>query len=118
MKRLRPSLLLIPTIFSASILSAKADDRADLVAVFFGQVKSCYIIPIEARGTESILVEVRLKPDGSLERQPEIIRGSPDSLNGKAALRALNKCAPFHVPKQWASRYREWRIMRIQFNAD
>jgi len=97
--------------------SARAEDRSELLAVFFGQIVPCYMIPKEAHGTEPVVVKVTLKPDGALADRPEIIRGSPDSLNAKAALRALYRCSPFKVPMEWTSRYREWKVLHIQFDA-
>jgi colicin import membrane protein len=116
MDRRIPVLLLALAASSIFILAAKADERRDLIAVFKEQVSSCYILPIEARGAEPVVLEIRLKPNGTLDREPEVVRGSTNSLNAKAALRAVNKCAPFQIPKKLIQRYSDWRVMRIQFN--
>lgn len=115
MIRHAPALLLAFAVSSIPAF-AEAEERGALVALFYEQVRSCYTLPIEACGTEPVVVEARLKPNGALEREPEVIRGSPHSLNAKAALRAFHKCAPFRVPKEWTQRYRDWKVLRVQFS--
>ncbi|MCG7393329.1 energy transducer TonB [Microvirga sp. ACRRW] len=112
------TLLLASVVFSLSSPAAEAQDqRRVLIEIFQQQVRSCYILPEKERGAESVVVELRLEPNGALTRQPEVIHGLPDSLMARAALRAIDKCAPFKVPKEFASLYRDWRTLRIRFDA-
>ena len=110
------TLLLAPLAFSLSSPAAEAQDRSDLIQILQQQVRSCYTLPAEARGAELIVVELRLESNGALARKPEVIRGLPDSLTARAALRAIDKCAPLKIPKEFASLYQDWKVMRIQFN--
>ncbi|PVE25858.1 hypothetical protein DC522_03560 [Microvirga sp. KLBC 81] len=116
MNRLLPTLLLGTIAAGLSACVTTSDRREDLKVVFHDQIKACYRLPKEAAGAEPVIVEVRLKSNGALERQPEIIRGSPNSFAAKGALRALDECAPFRIPTEWASRHGEWKVMHIQFD--
>jgi len=111
-----PTLLLASMAFSLSSPAAEAQDRSVLIEIFQQQVRSCFTLPMEVRGAESVILELRLEPNGALSRKPEVIRGLPESLMAQAVLRAIDKCAPFKVPKEFASLYRDWKVMRIRFD--
>ncbi len=96
---------------------AAANGRADLVRLFHDQVKACYTLPIDAKGSEPVVVEIRVKPDGGLDGEPQIIEGSPKSAIAAAALRAIKKCLPFKIPSTWTPWHRQWKVMRIGFTA-
>ncbi|WP_243374949.1 hypothetical protein [Microvirga solisilvae] len=102
--------------FSLSSPVAEAQDRSDLIPIFQQQVSACYALPAEVRGAEPVVVELRLKPNGALMHKPEVIRGQPYSITAEAALRAIDECTPFKISKELASRYRDWKLMRIQFS--
>lgn len=111
-----PPLLFIALAFGLSACISQTDRRADLRVALHDQVASCYPMPLEARDGEPVVVEAHLKPDGSLERPPVLLKGLTGSPNAEAALRALTKCAPFKIPPEWTSRHRDWKILRIQFD--
>lgn len=116
MNHLLPSLLLGTIAAGLSACVTASDQRADLKAELQQQVRGCYDLPQEARGSEPVIVEARLKLDGSLERAPEVVAGPANSANAKAAVLALKQCAPFLIPEKWASRHDAWKVMRIQFD--
>lgn len=116
MNRLLSTLLLGTIAAGLSACVTAYDQRADLKAELQQQVRGCYVLPQEARGSDPVVVEARLKLDGSLERTPEVVAGPPNSANAKAAVIALKKCAPFQIPEKWASRYDAWKVMRIEFD--
>jgi colicin import membrane protein len=118
MTRLLRIPLLCTAAFSLSAFATQSDRQEDLKAVLRQQVRPCYALPRESRGAEPVVLEARLTSGGALEREAEVISGSPDSPVAKAALRALKKCTPFQIPPEWAPRYREWKVLRIQFKAD
>lgn len=93
-----------------------SDNREDLKAAFHDQIRACYKLPKAAAGTEPVVLEIRLKPDGSLERPPRIIGGPPVSPAAQGALRAVGECTPFALSPDWASRYREWKVMNVRFD--
>jgi colicin import membrane protein len=108
-------LFLLPVLGIVAACVTAPDSRADLIAVFHGQVTSCYILPTEAKGLEPVVVELRVKPDGALDGEPRIVEGPPKSIAAAAALRALKKCSPFKIPSSIAPRYQDWKLMRIGF---
>ncbi|KLK94439.1 hypothetical protein AA309_04225 [Microvirga vignae] len=117
MKRLL-SILVLGIAAGLSGCVTASDPRANLKALFHDQVKACYKLPAEGVGPESVVVDVHLKPDGTLERPPEIKQGSVNSPVAQAALRAVKECTPFRVPAEIAPRYEEWRVMHITFRTD
>lgn len=116
MNRIAAASCLILLAVSLSGCVTVADRRDDLRAVFRNQVKGCYVLPKPAVGLKPVVVEVRLKPDGSLAKAPMVIEGTPDSLTGRAALQAVRNCTPFEIPAGIAGRYPDWKVMRIRFD--
>lgn len=92
-----------------------SNTRADLIPIFMDQFKKCYILPQQAIGGEAPVIEVRLNMDGSLAQEPKVVRGSPDSLNAQAALKAVKRCALFHIPASIAHRHAQWKVMHVAF---
>ncbi len=111
----RPVVLLLSLGMSACVSGSNV--RSDLVPVFMEQIRNCYTPPAQARGGEVPVIEVRLNLDGSLAHEPKVVRGNPDSLNAQAALRAVKRCAPFHIPASIAHRYSQWKLMQVAFEA-
>ncbi|MGO4571404.1 cell envelope integrity protein TolA [Microvirga sp. 2TAF3] len=91
--------------------------RAELVMVLHSQVQRCYVLPQKARGEEPATVEVHLKADGTLAQPPKVLNQPANSLVAQAALRALEQCAPFNIPAEFAARYPQWKVLRITFKA-
>lgn len=89
--------------------------RADLIPIFMDQFKNCYVLPRQATGGEAPVLEVRLNLDGSLAQKPKVVRGDPASLNSQAALNAVKRCAPFHIPTSIAHRHAQWKVMQVTF---
>ncbi|KFG70081.1 hypothetical protein [Microvirga sp. BSC39] len=108
-----PVLVLLAASLSACVTAG--NPRADLIPIFMDQFKKCYILPRQAVGGEVPVLEVRLNLDGSLAQEPKVVRGDPNSLNTLAALKAVKRCAPFHIPASIAHRYAQWNVMRVAF---
>lgn len=81
-----------------------------LVALIASQVKPCYTIPAGGTDTTSIIsrVRLRLKRDGSIAVAPELIGNLGVNANNQpyqrqmneAAIRALQRCAPYKLPAE------------------
>jgi colicin import membrane protein len=108
-----PVFVLLAAGLSACV--GARNTRADLIPIFMDQFKKCYILPRQALGGETPVIEVRLNLDGSLAQEPKVVRGNPDSLNAQAALGAVKRCAPFHIPASIAHRYVQWKVMQVAF---
>ena len=84
------------------------------------QMQRCWSIPAGAADAENLIVRVNiaLNPDGSLSRAPEVI-GAPLSQSSyyqvaaEAALRAVRLCAPYSLP---AEKYSSWREINMTFD--
>lgn len=111
------AVLLASAVIVTACTSA-ADPRADLIDYFKSQVRPCYALPNSARGSEAPAFEIWLHRNGSLQGNPKILRGSPDSAAATAALKAFRECLPFKIPEDIAARYREWRRMHIAFDTN
>lgn len=118
MNRLASALLLMVPALTLSACVAGGDRRADLRAHFHEQVASCYSLPIAARDAEAIVLEVRVRPNGSLAQAPIVLRGDAKSPQAKAALAAVKRCVPFSIPADIAPRYAQWSVMRITFHTN
>ena len=108
-----PIFVLLAAGLSACV-SAR-NTRADLIPIFMDQFKSCYVFPRQAMSGEAPVLEVRLNLDGSLAQEPKVVRGDPASLNAQAALNAVKRCAPFHIPASIAHRHAQWKVMQVTF---
>jgi colicin import membrane protein len=106
-------------VFLASGLSAcisGGDMRADLRAIFHDQVARCSALPKSAIGADATVIEIRLNLDGSLAQAPKVLQGIANSDQARAAITAVKRCAPFHVPADIVDRYAQWKVMEITFN--
>jgi hypothetical protein len=108
-----PIFVLLAAGLSACV-SAR-DNRADLIPIFMDQIKNCYVLPRQARGGDAPVVEVGLNLDGSLAQEPKVVRGDPASVNAQAALKAVKRCAPFHIPASITHRHAQWKVMHVTF---
>lgn len=89
------------------------------------QVQRCWAPPLGARDAASmrIRVSVLLGPDGEVIGSPTLdpsdqrrMRRSDETVFrvfAESAVRAIQQCAPFKLPK---SRYGEWRTLRLNFD--
>lgn len=84
------------------------------------QMQRCWSIPAGAADAENLIVRVNiaLNPDGSLSRAPQVI-GAPLSQSNyyqvaaEAALRAVRLCAPYTLPPE---KYSNWRDINMTFD--
>ncbi|QRM27794.1 hypothetical protein [Microvirga sp. VF16] len=106
--------MLIAMVMTACV--SAGDKRADLRAIFHDQIAHCYALPKSAIGADATVIEVRLNLDGSLAQAPKVLQGIANSAQAKAALAAVKRCAPFHIPAGLVPRYVQWRVMVITFN--
>jgi colicin import membrane protein len=92
-----------------SVLSAR---EADLVrGQLDGQLRQCWRLPAGGGGTTVPIVVLswRMKPDGTLDGEPRVVRAGTGPLGQiatEAAIRAVKACAPFQLPP---SMYAGWR---------
>jgi outer membrane biosynthesis protein TonB len=90
---------------------------ADLVDALRSQISRCWSPPVGAPRPEIVHFELTLNPDGSVARPPQLTNNSGDSYfhaAAEAARRAIYECAPYKLP---ADRYSEWRdITDFQFD--
>ncbi len=95
-----------------------AGDRSELLRLFMEQLRACYVLPIGGKGEEPPIVEIRLNADGSLAQAPKVLRGNPDSVQAKAAVRTVNRCAPFRIPAEIVPRHAQWKVMTIRLDTN
>jgi hypothetical protein len=91
---------------------------ADLQNILLNMIRPCWSAPAGVPHPEDLIVDldVFLNPDGSVARPPTLRTLQADSSNSpfrraaaEAALRAIYSCAPFRLP---ADRYSQWREIR------
>jgi colicin import membrane protein len=66
--------------------------------------------------SEKLIVEIRLMPDGSLSQPPKALGLGTASGLTQAALRAIQRCAPFRVPATFNAHYDQWNRSRFEFD--
>ena len=99
-----------------SVLSAREQDL--LAGMLKAQIAPCWRLPGAGGGTENPVVTLRwrLKPDGSLDGEPQLARPASGPLGGlanEAAIRAVKGCAPFKLP---AEHYAAWKEVIWEFD--
>ena len=85
--------------------------------------RKCWNVPAGARDAENLLiiVQVWLRPDGTMARPPEVKDQGRMNQPGQefyrtaaeSALRAVRKCVPYELPKE---KYELWREMELYFD--
>ncbi|MEM6680855.1 MAG: hypothetical protein AAF607_01285 [Pseudomonadota bacterium] len=105
-----------------------ADSRSkslSLIDAARNQVQRCWAPPLGARDAASmrVSVSVLLGPDGGVIGTPTLdasdqrrMRRSSETVFrtfAESAIRAVQKCAPYDLPK---ARYSEWRTLRLNFD--
>ncbi len=92
-------------------IGAQTAMTADLVALLASEVMRCYSPPVGAPHPGDLVVDfdVLLNPDGSVSRSPQWLDQSSNPYSvaaADAARRAIYTCAPYKLP---ADRYSQWR---------
>ncbi|MBF9234170.1 cell envelope integrity protein TolA [Microvirga alba] len=110
--------MLLLMLASAATADAMTNEKRDaFFRLFRDQIVRCYTLPPGARSAE-VRVEIRLAPDGSLPQPPKVLGSPADSEAARAALRAIKRCAPFHIPAAFKSSYGEWKRIQMIFGFD
>ncbi len=99
-----------------SVLSAREADL--LKSQLAGQLRQCWHLPGGGGGIETTVVTLkwRLKPDGSLDGLPQVVRpqsGPVFQIAAEAAVRAVTRCAPFSLPPD---KYAVWQSVEWNFD--
>ena len=83
------------------------------------QIERCYSAPPGAtQGIILPMLDIKLNPDGSLPREPRIMRGGASAVDqslAQAAPRAVRRCAPYKIPSQFAPYYNDWKAINAEF---
>jgi colicin import membrane protein len=95
-----------------------ASEMALLKGRIQARLKACWVLPSGGGGSDAPVVTLRwhLKPDGSLDGDPQVEQPRSDPLfrlAAEAALRAVRGCAPFDLPPE---RYNIWRVITWEFD--
>lgn len=95
-----------------------ASEIAVLKGMIQARLKPCWVLPSGGGGSDAPVVTLRwrLKPDGSLDGEPQVEqpRGDPlFRLAAEAAVRAVQGCAPFDLPPD---KYNTWRVIIWDFD--
>ncbi len=91
---------------------------ANEIEAFKAQISQCWRPPTGGLGSRDLNVKLRIrfKPDGTLEKPPELANysGSPFFRPAaEAAQRAVWQCQPYRMPKE---KYATWRDMILNFD--
>ncbi|MGQ0673898.1 MAG: cell envelope integrity protein TolA [Hyphomicrobium sp.] len=94
-----------------TVLSAREQDL--LVSQLRSQIRDCWKLPGGGGGIDSTVVVLswRLRPDGSLDGEPEVMNRQSDSIYQiavEAAIRAVKSCSPFNLPPD---KYGAWKFI-------
>lgn len=97
-------------------LTAREEDL--LKGRISSQIRDCWRLPGGGGGIDVAVVTVRwrLKRDGQLDGQPQIVGARNDPvyrIAGEAAVRAVNCAAPFKLPPEM---YQSWREITWEFD--
>ena len=106
-----------PTANAARMNPAMMGEIRDLLQ---RRIEECYSPPpgVVGRKVVNPFVSVTLAADGTLTGQPRISRAGPTPLDqaiAGAALRAVQRCAPFRIPAKFAPFYAEWKSLSVEF---
>jgi colicin import membrane protein len=95
---------------------------ASEIAVLKGRIsqrlRACWRLPSAGGGSDTPVVTLRwrLKPDGSLDGDPQVEQPRGDALfrvAAEAALRAVRECSPFDLPPET---YSTWKTITWEFD--
>ena len=99
-----------------TVLSAREIDM--LNGMLGAQLRRCYSLPGAGGGANIPIVELRwrMKPDGTVDGQPEVLQGGSGPLAQVAvdtAVRAVLQCQPFSLPPD---KYQVWKVIERAFD--
>jgi len=83
------------------------------------RIRACWALPVALRDARDLIVTVQidLKRDGSLAREPSVINSDPRpafQAAAESAVRAVRKCVPFDFLP--AAKYDLWKSIEINFD--
>lgn len=95
-----------------------ASEIAMLKGRISARLRGCWRLPSGGGGSDTPVVTLRwrLKPDGSLDGDPQVEQPRGDALfrvAAEAAVRAVRDCAPFDLPSE---KYSTWRTITWEFD--
>jgi hypothetical protein len=84
-----------------------------------GRIRACWAPPVALLELRDLVVtlQIDLKPDGSLAREPTVVNRDPRpafQAAAQSAVRAVHKCLPFDFLP--AAKYDLWKSMEINFD--
>lgn len=115
MKHMIPALALAGLLGAAPAHALDAEQRKAFFQTMSEQVAQCFMAPAPSWSKKKARLEIRLRRDGSLSQAPKVLDPSPDSDIAKAAVRAVQRCAPFRFPAKFQSSYNEWKFLNVEF---
>jgi hypothetical protein len=81
------------------------------------QIYRCFNAPLGAQSvTVKPMVKMELNPDGTLAAQPVVMNSSSEAgfrPFAESLARAIRRCAPYHIPAQFAPYYADWRDFQV-----
>jgi colicin import membrane protein len=94
--------------------------RAEISDLLQRQIERCYSPPPGATGGRATnpFVSVQLAQDGTLQGQPRVARAGTSAVDqaiAGAALRAVQRCAPYRIPAKFAPYYSDWQALSVEF---
>jgi outer membrane biosynthesis protein TonB len=106
---------------SGSEAETKAHLTPQEIAAFRAHLKSCWQLPQGVSPNQKLKVVVRmsLKQNGSLSSDPALIEAGISPIGPplvQAAMKAIKQCQPYTMLP--GSKYKEWRILDINFSPD
>jgi colicin import membrane protein len=95
-----------------------ASEIAMLKGRISARLRGCWRLPSGGGGSDTPVVTLRwrLKPDGSLDGDPQVEQPRGDALfrvAAEAAVRAVRDCSPFDLPSE---KYSTWRTITWEFD--
>lgn len=92
-----------------TVLSAREADM--LASLIDSKLRGCWRLPAGGGGTQTpvVMLSWRLKPDGTLDGEPQVLQPQNNPLfavAAEAAVRAVKSCVPFELP---ADKYANWK---------
>jgi colicin import membrane protein len=95
-----------------------ASEMAMLKARISQRLRACWRLPSGGGGSDTPVVTLRwrLRPDGTLDGDPQVEQPRGDALfriAAEAAVRAVQQCSPFDLPPE---RYSNWRTITWEFD--
>jgi TolA C-terminal. len=118
MKHMIPALALAGLLGATPAHALNAEQRKTLAHLITDQVARCFMAPAPSWSKKKARLEIRLRRDGSLLEAPKVLEPSPDSDIAKAAVRAVQRCAPFRIPDRFQGSYNEWKLLNMEFESE